>query len=70
MEKTVYLNSEIARQELAHLSRGKRSKVPVNVLAEYLLNYCAAPSPAKPHDDSVEFCQRLYALEDMRDSRQ
>jgi hypothetical protein len=67
----VYLNSEIARQELAHLSRGKRSRIPVNVLAEFLLNYCsqdAAPARAvKPHDDSVRFLEALYALEDPRD---
>lgn len=65
----MYLNSAIARKELVTVSRGKVSRVPVNVLAEYVLNYCldAAPTPTpKSHDDSVQFLERLLSLEDPR----
>jgi hypothetical protein len=65
----VYLNSEIARQELAHLSRGKRSRIPVNVLAEFVLNYCTpnATPVSDPLGDSLQFLERLFALEEPRD---
>jgi hypothetical protein len=62
----MYLSNEIARQELHTLSRGKVCRVPLAVLAGFLLDYCiwgAAPNPGPgTHDDSVQFLTRLYAL--------
>jgi hypothetical protein len=66
----MYLNSDLARKELVKVSRGKASRVPIQVLAEYVLNYCsrnAAPAVSrKPADDSVRWLKALYALEDRR----
>jgi hypothetical protein len=70
MENVVYLSPVIAQKELALLSHGKRSHVPVRDLAHYVLNYCTrngAPMPARrPADDSVQFLERLFQLEDPR----
>lgn len=70
--KAVYVNSAIAQPSLRNLARGKRSHIPVHVLAEYLLNYCtpgasSTRAPA-PQDDSLQFLDRLYALKDPRPS--
>ena len=65
--KTMYLNSSIARRELAKVARGKGSRIPTKILAEYVLNYCMADSKLEPlQDDSVRWLKRLYALEDPR----
>ena len=65
----MYLNSEITRRELAKVSQGKRSRIPISVLAEYVLNYCTPNTTpvSDPLGDSVRFLEALYALEDPRD---
>jgi hypothetical protein len=66
----MYLSPSIARAELNALSEGRRSQIPVRLLAEYVLNYCtrgAAPNPEPgTHDDSGKFLRSLFALEDRR----
>jgi hypothetical protein len=66
-----YISPSIARSELRSLAHGKRSRIPVKILAEYVLNYCSQPAQPstpkpRPQDDSVQFLERLYALEDPR----
>jgi hypothetical protein len=66
----MYLNNEIARQELRTISRGKVSRVPIAILAAFVLGYCtpgAGPNPEPgTHDDSAQWLTRLYALRDPR----
>lgn len=64
----MYLNHERAQRELITLSKGKRSHVPVSVLAEYVLNYCSPNTTpvSDPLGDSLQFLERLFALEDPR----
>jgi hypothetical protein len=66
----MYLNSALAHEELVNVSRGKACRVPIAVLAAYVLAYCvrgAAPNPVPgTHDDSGRFLRSLYALKDLR----
>jgi hypothetical protein len=65
----VYVNSAIAQSSLRSLARGKKSRVPVQVLAEYvLLSYSSTPEPGV-HDGSVRFLERLYALAPQKKER-
>ncbi|MBZ5532714.1 MAG: hypothetical protein LAO20_14880 [Acidobacteriia bacterium] len=61
----MYLNNEIARKELAGIARGKKSRVPVPILARFVLEYCITPE-VHAYDDSAPFLERLYSLEDTR----
>lgn len=66
----MFISTSIAQSELRTLARGKKSRLPINLLAGFVLNYCMAPAtkPArKPHDNSVRWLKALYALEDPRD---
>jgi ubiquinone/menaquinone biosynthesis C-methylase UbiE len=67
-----YLSTEIVRKQLRALSGGKKSQVPIRVLAQFILDLgCGSgdlarvPEP-KAHDDSVQFLTRMYALKDPR----
>ena len=58
------------RADLRALVHGQQPRIPIDVLAQYTLNYCtrsaSAPAAPKSKGDSVEWCERLYALEDTR----
>jgi len=66
----MYISPSIAQSELRTLARGKRSRIPVRVLAQYVLNYCTRDAAAMPEpgiqDDSLRFLEALYRLEDPR----
>jgi len=63
----MYLNSSIARRELAKVARGKGSRIPTKILAEYVLNYCMTDSKPEPlQNDEVRWLKRLFALLDQR----
>jgi hypothetical protein len=60
-----YLNLQIAKGEMAKLAKHKKAKVPTDVLMCYVLNYCL-PKPEPLQNDTVRWCERLYALPDPR----
>lgn len=66
----MFLDSAIAQRELRKVAHGKASRVPVPILIQYTLNYLmrgTAPAPTPvPHDDSLSWCEALYALKDKR----
>ncbi len=73
MEKAVYvkITPTKMRAELRALAHGKKPRIPVDILADYILTYCAKSGGAthpRPQDDSIAFLKRLYALEDPRDN--
>jgi hypothetical protein len=66
----MYLSPSIAQEELRALARGKKSRLPLNVLAQYVLDYptrdaAPTPEPGTP-DDFCAFAERLIALKDVR----
>lgn len=57
-----------AQASLRNLAKGREPKIPVAILADYLLHH-GSPSlrPANaPKDDFVRFAERLFALNDPR----
>lgn len=67
----MYISTPIAHAELHTLARGKKSRLPIQVIAQFILDCGGPQSPTcapEPQDDSVQFLKRLFALEDRRGS--
>ncbi len=66
----MYASSAVVREQLIRLSRGRRSEIPLKVLAHYVLDYGvrAEMAPPAPVDDFVRFARRLYSLPDTREN--
>jgi hypothetical protein len=63
------VNPSIALSSLRRLAGGRESHIPLPILANHLLMFglCAEKkAPPAPKNDSVLFCERLYALKDAR----
>lgn len=57
---------------LRNLARGRESKIPVAILADYLLHH-GSPSLTlgnAPKDDFVRFAERMFTLNDPRQTEQ
>jgi len=67
----IFLSPAIVQTELVRVAQGKRSRVPIKVLAEYVARYCLGDSESNEssrthRDDSVRWLNRLYCLRDSR----
>ena len=64
-----FINLKLTK-ELSLMAHGKRTHIPAPILAELVLPYVQAVSLSgvcpRAKDDSFDFCERLYALEDRR----